>query len=46
MGKHVDFVKDDNAWVYAETIDENEAKWSELKEKYDIKEGSGCVVCT
>lgn len=40
LGKHVDISKDDNAWVYGETIDESETKWEVLKEKHDTKEDS------
>lgn len=38
LGKHMDL--DYNAWVYAKRIDDSEAKWDQLKEKYNIKEES------
>lgn len=38
LGKPGNFIKDYNDWVYTKTVEKSEAKWKELKEKYDIKE--------
>lgn len=38
LGKHIDSREGYNEWVYADTLEEREAKWNEIKEKYEIKE--------
>lgn len=40
LGKHTDFREGYNEWINAYTVEEREAKWKEIKEKNEIKEGS------
>ena len=46
LGKHINFRQDYNEWIYADTVEESETKWNEMKEKYEIEEGSWLVECT